>query len=314
MKIRIELKPEILQHLRKRKELSLKEAAECLRKRSNQDGRSLLNMYHRIEKTGVTSPATAALIARKLDVSVAQLQGDPMPDEFLWWVVGPGFENQGTLLLGYIGVARRLQSMVEPWRDLQNVCTVECTLTVSSKYCELSLSASGDSPYPPESIMFQPARRAEHGIEWIELTEHDRAHWETTLFEIVHDACDVASFNGRPIPPNTAKPGYLLITGPGPRPDFERANRRFYPTEAGLLNALVRKLVSSPDRRVYRGGIGSRFLFLHINSFTHAITRAYREGAQGEIHGCCWRHVHALGLEERLEQALRRSTADVIFS
>ena len=313
MKIRIELKPEILQHLRKRRELSLKQVAECLRKRKDQKGRSLLNMYHRIEKTGVTSPATAALIAQMLDVSVAQLQDDPLPDEFLWWVVGPGFENQGALSLGYMGVGRRLQSMVEPWRDLQNVDTVECTLTVSSKCCELSLSAGGNSPYPPESIMFQPARRAEHGIEWLELTEHDREHWETSLFDLVHDACDIVSFNGRPNPPNDAKPGYLLITSPGPRLDFEHATRRFYATEAGLLNALIRKLVSSSDRTVHRGGIGLRFLFLHINSFTYAITRAYREGSHAGIHGCPWRRVHTVELEKLIEQALCRSTADAIF-
>ena len=127
MKTRIKLESDALLHHRTRKGLSLKVAAECLRKNSKQDPRSLLNMYHRIERTGITSPATAAKIAAMLKVDVAQLSGDVGQDDYLWWMVGPGFEDHGRLVKGFLPVWQRVRSMIEPWEMLEDPQHIDYT-------------------------------------------------------------------------------------------------------------------------------------------------------------------------------------------
>ena len=88
MKPRIELNPKAIRHFRERLKWSQKKAAECLRKTSKQKDESLIAMYQRIERTGITSPRTAEKLAEHFTVSVEELQGSLPDDERfgLWWM------------------------------------------------------------------------------------------------------------------------------------------------------------------------------------------------------------------------------------
>ena len=97
MKPRIELNPKAIRHFRVRLEWSQKDAAECPRKNKKQEPESLIAMYQRIERTGITSPRTAEKLAAHFNVSIAQLHSVPDDDRFgLWWL-----ENNDVLEEGW---------------------------------------------------------------------------------------------------------------------------------------------------------------------------------------------------------------------
>ena len=111
MKSRLVLDPKALRHVRTRRGLTLKQVAECLRKNLGQTAESLTNIYERIERTGITSPRTAATLAAHLRVPVEHLQGTPSDDGYIgsWWFESSGDYGGGVMLQGRSSLNSRLR-------------------------------------------------------------------------------------------------------------------------------------------------------------------------------------------------------------
>lgn len=154
MKPRIELNPKAIRHFRERQEWSQKEAAACLRKTSTQAQESLIAMYQRIERTGITSPRTAEKLARRFNVSVKELQGSLPDDERLvglWWLEDDALGRGPGILTGRIGMLNSLRDETAMHESfLSKGVSVHAHVDISSTRCSLTLPRhvlfSGDIP------------------------------------------------------------------------------------------------------------------------------------------------------------------------
>ena len=295
MKPRIELNPKAIRHFRERLKWSQKKAAECLRKTSKQKDESLIAMYQRIERTGITSPRTAEKLAEHFTVSVEELQGSLPDDERfgLWWMEdgeigqGPGIL---TNRIGMLSSLRNETAMHELSRPKGE--SVHAHVDIGSTWCSLTLPRhmwfSGD--IPRLTWMIHPARRTDAGVAFVRFTELELEDITPIVKEIAFSVADTVSFNGVQTPPEFATVGYLVNRYTHNVPRTLQSHKQFYRTEADVLRYLVRHTKKQPHKRVNLEAETDCCSLRAVDAkWWFAVRRAYRAGENANAQLAPWR-------------------------
>lgn len=295
MKPRIELNPKAIRHFRERLEWSQKRAAECLRKTRKQKDESLIAMYQRIERTGITSPRTAEKLAAHFTVSVKELQGCLPDDERfgLWWLEEHEI-GQGTgILTTRIGMLNSLRDETAlhelSWSKGEKV---HAQVVIGPTWCSLTLPRhtwfSGDIPL--KTWMIRPAQRTDAGVAFVRFTEYEREDITPIVKEIAFSVADTVSFNGVQTPPELATVGYLVNRYTHNVPSTLESHAQFYRTEADVLRYLVRQTKKQPHKRVNLEAATDCCSLCAVDAkWWFAVRRAYRVGENEVAQLAPWR-------------------------
>lgn len=294
MKSRLVLDPKALRHVRTRRGLTLKQVAECLRKNLEQTAESLTNMYERIERTGITSPRTAATLAAHLDVPVEQLLGASSDDGDIgsWWFESSGDDGGGVMVQGRSRLSARLRAALESVSDHLATEGLRFEAHVYSWPTEYRLTLTKRDGQE-ESVWWsvRPVKRTTSGISWLGFTDWERDHLKDWFLDFAFGLADRVHIDDDQVPPNEEMLAYELR-------EFRHADNeqvphvarsRFYRSEPALKRAVLALLRKSEARHLYLASGERSIALAAVDGSMHAdIVRRWRTHEHDEWRRAPW--------------------------
>jgi hypothetical protein len=154
--------------------LTLKQVGECLRKSLDQSGTSLTSIYERIERTGITSPRTASVLAAYLRATVDRLTGVPGDDDVRlgsWWFESNDCDGEGTMLQGCSQLNARFRRALESVEPCAASERLHFAAHVEIANTEFLLALSErEEPEASRWWPIRPVERTPTGLSWLEFT------------------------------------------------------------------------------------------------------------------------------------------------
>jgi hypothetical protein len=310
----IQLQPEILLHFRKRGGWRLKEVAECLRRGRQQTIESLINVYHRIERTGQTSPATAARIAERLGVSVATLTGEERPAgvQGLLWLERQNDETSGRLCHGFSLAGRLREGVASNTAWLTFAPCIRAYLQVERDVCRFAVREE-----PPRKDAFdwwsvRVARRTAHGLSWIPFTEMEQSALLYSLKSLAMDVADEVQVDCELTPPARSPIVYELQAHPETR-GARCLPTRSCDTEAALRDAMAQGLRLPLGSKIALTDGGSAIGIRVLDTPHHYTVVRSWIGPDGVLHPAPWAQHRRKLFRQEIATWLRAACSDVSF-
>ena len=309
MKNRLEISTKALRHFRTRRGWTLKQTAECLRKAPAQPIASLTNMYERIERTGITSPRTAGLLASHLRVTIDELQGAIKSEDVqgIWWLESRSDAGGGVLLPGLAAVQDRLLTKTESSesRFIRGGMPIHAKVQMDSNEGRLTLSQP-DVDDLPERFWWslRLADRTETGISWIEFTKVELEHIRMLMLEQAYRLADTVDLEGAQIPPEGAALGYEVrrVDSDQSKSMETRLRIRHYHSLASLKRSLLRDFAALAGHRFHLDESGDSVTVAPLDDGQmYSISRVFQPNGADEYRRAPWRieSVKALRSEVR---------------
>lgn len=317
MKPRIELSPKLLRHYRLRRGLSLKQAGECLRRRSAQTNASLANMYERIERTGITSPERASTIAAELGVAVEVLSGERLDDDVSseWWLESSSLIPGPTLLQGTGALSNCLQDSVDrEWSvNLMAQLPIHARIDMSRMECKLTFWQPDLPQLEPTCWSIRAAARSEKGIIWLEFTKYERETLLECATRTARWSADVMHVNGREVPASMSEVAYNLRLVKRDK-DLALLVDQYFMKSSQLCAFLVRELKRTGAKHISVDASRDGLTVATIpGEGLFAVSRVWRRTCRNQWMLCPWSSASVRRLGEEVEARLERAISNISF-